>query len=72
MSEKESYPPFNPFAMWEPMTNFWLDMMTAAMQESLKFWQHPFNRPLEDEREVEGDLDIPGPLERDFEHNLHA
>ncbi|MGY6636021.1 MAG: hypothetical protein ABS49_00705 [Erythrobacter sp. SCN 62-14] len=72
MSDKEPYALFNPFAMWEPVINFWFGAMTAATQETLKFWQNPFNPPLEDEREVEGDLDIPGPLEREFEHNLHA
>ncbi len=72
MSEKEPYGFFNPFAMWNPFINFWFGTMTAATQETLKFWRYPFNPPLEDEREVEGHLDIPGPLERDFEHNLHA
>jgi hypothetical protein len=72
MSDKEPYGPFNPFAIWEPVMNFWFGAMMAATQESMKFWQNPFNPPLEDEREVEGDLDIPGPLEREFEHNLHA
>ena len=62
----------NPLALWEPMMQFWAGAMMAATGESIKFWNFPFNPPAPDEREVEGDLDIPGPLERDFEHNLHA
>lgn len=66
----QGYP--DPFAFWQTAMNFWVDAMVSVSRESLRFWQFPFAPPLPDEREAENDLDIPGPLEREFEHNLHA
>ena len=66
----QGYP--DPFAFWQTAMTFWVDAMVSMNRESLRFWQSPFAPPLPDEREVENDLDIPGPLEREFEHNLHA
>lgn len=62
----------DPLALWAPVMDYWLDAMMSASRMGVNLWLRPFNPPLEDEREVEGDLDIPGPLEREFEHNLHA
>lgn len=72
MPDKQApdYP--NPFSVWEPLMEFWFNTMLAGTQHTLHLWMSPFNPPLEDEREEKGDLDIPGPLERDFEDSLHA
>jgi len=72
MADKQPDGFFNPFALWQPVMNFWFGTMMASTEETFKLWRYPFSRPLGDEHEVEGDLDIPGPLERDHEHNLHA
>ncbi|KPP88773.1 hypothetical protein [Erythrobacter sp. HL-111] len=72
MSNKQvpEYP--NPFAMWEPVMEFWFKAMFAGTQQAFQFWAAPFGPPPAEEREEEGDLDVPGPFERDFEDSLHA
>ncbi|MGY6552404.1 MAG: hypothetical protein ACXIT4_10985 [Erythrobacter sp.] len=72
MTDKQPDGYSNPFALWEAMMNFWLNAMLAGTQQSFNMSKFLFSPPPEDEREVEGDLDIPGPIEREGERNLHA
>lgn len=50
----------------------WFKTMLAASDQWFKFWTLPFSTPIDHEKAGAGELDIPGPLERDHEHNLFA
>ncbi len=60
------------FALCEQMMTAWFETMLAATDQYFRFWCAPFAQPLGHAAEEPGDLDVPGPLERDHEHNLFA
>jgi hypothetical protein len=59
-------------ALCEEFVATWFETMLAATDLYFRFCLAPFAPPLEDTIEEPGDLDIPGPLERDHEHHLFA
>ncbi|WAT18934.1 hypothetical protein OZN62_05010 [Aurantiacibacter sp. MUD11] len=73
MAQEDFTPELPPhLVLCEELMAAWFETMLAATDQCFKFWMSPFAPPLEDEVEQAGDLDIPGPLERDLEHNLFA
>ena len=60
------------FLLCERMMASWFETCLAATDQWFKLWMFPFAPPPADQVEQEGDLDVPGPLERDHEHNLFA
>lgn len=59
-------------AFQHQLMSSWLEACLATNQHCVGLWAQPFAPPLPDEIEQPGDLDIPGPLERDNERKLFA
>lgn len=60
------------FVLCEEMMASWFEGVLAMTDQYFRFWLYPFSAPQSDEVEQSVDLDMPGPLERDHEHNLFA
>lgn len=60
------------FVLCEQLMTTWFETWLAATDQCFRLWMFPFAPPLADDVEQPGDLDMPGPLERDHEHNLFA
>jgi|GEM_PF-1131817 len=56
----------------EEMMSLWVQAWLAATDQYFRLWFAPLARPLDEEHEEPGQLDIPGPLERHSEHGLFA
>ncbi|MCB2065290.1 MAG: hypothetical protein KDE15_01470 [Erythrobacter sp.] len=60
------------FVVGEHMMIAWFESMLAMSEQCVRLWTLPFAPPLEHAHEPPGELEMPGPLERDHEHNLFA